>query len=161
MEKFEKSELIVAQGENVMQLENLEELESKVFGDKYKDLSKKEKLQQRYKMALPQSIMNNMPIVYSTKGIINKDKTFDSKTAYSLEKSIVIDDETTFILSLCKVDDLRILEREDANIFLTDKERESLTDKEGNYIFINAKVDEIMRNYLQLKKESQEPKTRE
>ena len=149
MEKFKKSKLIVAQGKNVMQLESLTDLESKVFGEKYKELSEKEKLQQRYEMALPQSIMNNMPIVYSTKGIVNKDKTFDSKTPYSLEESIVIDDETTFILSLCKLDNLRILEREDANIFLTYKEKENIEDKDANYIFINAKVDEIMKNYLQ------------
>ena len=86
--------------------------------------------------------------------IINKDKIFDSESPYLLEKSIVIDDEITFILSLCKVNNLRILEKEGANIFLTDEEDKNNICKDSNYIFINSKVDEIMKKHLQLKRMS-------
>ena len=152
--EFKNSKLIVAQGKKIIQLESLSELESKIFGKDYKYLNQNEKLQQRYNMALPQSIMNNIPIVYTTKGIINKDKIFDSESPYLLEKSIVIDDEITFILSLCKVNNLRILEKEGANIFLTDEEYKNNICKDSNYIFINSKVDEIMKKHLQLKRMS-------
>ena len=152
--EIKNSKLIVAQGKKIIQLESLSELESKIFGKDYKYLNQNEKLQQRYNMALPQSIMNNIPIVYTTKGIINKDKIFDSESPYLLEKSIVIDDEITFILSLCKVNNLRILEKEGANIFLTDEEDKNNICKDSNYIFINSKVDEIMKKHLQLKRMS-------
>ena len=66
--EFKNSKLIVAQGKKIIQLESLSELESKIFGKDYKYLNQNEKLQQRYNMALPQSIMNNIPIVYTTKG---------------------------------------------------------------------------------------------
>lgn len=156
MEEFKRSKLIVAQGKKVMQLKSLEELVNKIFGENYKKLNQKEKLQERYKNALPLSIINDIPIVYSKKGIIKKDRTIDKETSYEIKESFVIDDETTFILSLCKLNDLRILEREDANIFLTDEEKESMADIEGNYIFINAKVDDIMKRHLQQKRETGE-----
>lgn len=153
MNEFKESKLIVSQGKKVMQLESLEELVDELFGEQYKDTTQKEKLQQRYKSALLPAILNNMPIVYSEKGIIKKDKTIDNVTPYELEKSFLIDDETTFILSLCKINDLSILEREDANILITEKERERLANKEGNYIFINKIVNEIMERHLQQKRE--------
>lgn len=157
MSEFKETNLIVAQGKKLMQMDTLEELIEKVFGDKYKDLSEKEKLQLRYKNALIQAMFNNMDVVYSPKGIVKKDKTFDTQTPYQLDNSFVIDDETTYLLSLCKVDDLRILERKDSNIFISDEDREELEGEDGNYVIVNKRVDKIMNRYLREKKEIEEP----
>lgn len=157
MSEFKETNLIVAQGKKLMQMDTLEELIEKVFGDEYKDLSEKEKLQLRYKNALIQAMFNNMDVVYSPKGIVKKDKTFDTQTPYQLENSFVIDDETTYLLSLCKVDDLRILERKNSNIFISDEDREELKGEDGNYVIVNKRVDNIMNRYLRKKKEIEEP----
>lgn len=157
MSEFKETNLIVAQGKKLMQMDTLEELIEKVFGDKYKDLSEKEKLQLRYKNALIQAMFNNMDVVYSPKGIVKKDKTFDTQTPYQLDNSFVIDDETTYLLSLCKVDDLRLLERKDSNIFISDEDREELEGEDGNYVIVNKRVDKIMNRYLREKKEIEEP----
>lgn len=157
MSEFKETNLIVARGKKMMQMDTLEELIGKVLGDEYKDLNEKEKLQQRYKNALFQAMFNNMDIVYSPKGIVKKDKTFDKEKQYEIEKSFVIDDEITYLLSLCKVNDLKILEREDSSIFLSDEDRKDLEGEEGNYVFINKRVDQIMKRYLQNGKEKDDP----
>lgn len=152
MEEFKRTKLIVARGKKIMQLKSLEELVDKILGDNYKNLSQKEKLQERYKNALPLSILKDIPIVYSEKGIIKKDRTIDKEKPFEIKESFVIDDETTFILSLCKLNDIRILERKDANIFLAEQEKQSMQEIKGNYVFINAKVDDIMKRHLQQKR---------
>lgn len=157
MSDFKETNLIVTQGKNVMQMNTLEELIDRVFGDKYKGLSKKEKLNQRYEDALFHAVFNNMDIVYSPKGIINEDKTFDTQTPFDLNRSFVIDDEKTFLLSLCRVDDLRILEKKNSNIFISDEDREELEGQDGNYVVVNKRVDKILNRYIQGKSEKEGP----
>ena len=157
MSDFSETNLIVAQGKNVFQINTLEELIDRVFGDEYKNLSKKEKLNQRYKDALLHAVFNNMDIVYSPKGIVKEDKTFDTQKTFDMNNSFVIDDETTFLLSLCKVDDLRILERKDSSIFISDEDRDELEGQDGNYVIVNKRVDKIMNRYLQWKIEKEGP----
>lgn len=157
MSDFQETNLIVAQGKNVMQMDTLEELIDRVFGDNYKDLNKKEKLNQRYKDALFYAVFNNMDIVYSPKGIIKEDKTFDTQTPFDLNRSFVIDDETTFLLSLCRVDDLRILEKKNSNIFISDEDRDELEGQEGNYVVVNKRANKILNRYIQEKSEKEGP----
>ena len=157
MNKFEETNLIVAQGKNVMQMNSLDELIDRVFGDEYRNLNKKEKLKMRYNKAIFQAMLNNMKVLYSPKVIIKKDRTFDNHTPYEIDKCFIIDDETTFLLSLCKVNDLRILEREDSNIFLSDEDRKEIKSDEGNYVFINKRVDQIMSRHIHEKKGKEGP----
>ena len=156
MEKFRGTKLIVAQGENVMQLDSIDELVEQVLGEEYRGLSEKEKLQKRYEEALLKAMFNKLDIVYSPKGIIKSDRTFDKQTPYQLDKCFVIDDEITFLLSLCKTQDLKVLERIDSNIFISDEDREELKEEEGNYIIVSQRVDQIMSRYINLKDEKQE-----
>ena len=156
MERFRGTKLIVAQGKEVMQLDSIEELVDKVLGEEYRELSEKDKLQKRYENALLQAMFNNVDIVYSSKGIINKDKTFDKQTPYDINKSFVIDDDFTFLLSLCKVNDLRVLERIDSNIFISDEDREELKNEAGNYIIVNERVDKIMNRHINIEQEKSE-----
>ena len=157
MSDFEETNLIVAQGKNIMQMNTLEELIDRIFGEEYKDLSDKEKLNQRYKDAMPYAVFNNMNIVYSSKGIVKENKTFDKKTPIELEKSFIIDDEMTFLLSLCRVNDLRILERRYSNIFISSEDREELDGQDGNYVIVNKRVDKLLKRYLQEKSKVEGP----
>ena len=146
MEEFKKTNLIVTKGKKVVQLNYLEELIDYVFGEEYKKLSKKDKLQKRYEQALLYAIVNNKKIVYSQKGIINKDKTIDKDTKYKLEDSFFIDNEIVFILSMCNIDSIRILEKEGAGIFIKTFGKE----ENDNYIFINSKCNQIIKKYIEI-----------
>lgn len=146
MEEFKKTNLIVTKGKKVVQLNYLEELIDYVFGEEYKKLSEKDKLQKRYEQALLYAIVNNKKIVYSQKGIINKDKTIDKDTKYKLEDSFFIDNEIVFILSMCNIDSIRILEKEGAGIFIKTFRKE----ENDNYIFINSKCNQIIKKYIEI-----------
>lgn len=93
--------IIIAINDDVKQLDTLDEVISYVFGDEYKKLDLKQKINKRYNIAMPHSIKNNIPIVYSEKGVINYEKIFEKNTKYDVENSIIIDNEITLILSLC------------------------------------------------------------
>ena len=72
--------IIIAINDDVKQLDTLDEVISYVFGDEYKKLDLKQKINKRYNIAMPHSIKNNIPIVYSEKGVINYEKIFEKNT---------------------------------------------------------------------------------
>lgn len=148
MEKFKDTNLIVAQDEKILQLNEIEELIEVFFGNNYKSLSNTDKLKERYKKALFYAMFNNMDIVYSKEGIIRNNFTIDKSVSFIIDKSFFIDDEITFFLSLCKINYLRILEKMDSNIFISDEDKEDLKDETGNYVIINNRVDKILIRYL-------------
>ena len=53
---------------------------------------------------------------------------------YNLERAFIIDDERSFILSLCKIPNITILESKYSDNLLTIKEKEKY---KGNYVIIN------------------------
>lgn len=67
---------------------------------------------------------------------------------YNFSKSFIIDNEKTFILSLCKFEDVMILEEKNSKVFNTD----GVTTFQGkdNYSVINKFCDELL--LLNLKK---------
>ena len=98
---------------------------------------------------MPHSIKNNIPIVYSEKGVINYEKIFEKNTKYDVENSIIIDNEITLILSLCNLDIIRILEKKKANIFIHE---EINNNKEANYVFVNKYAISLIEKYLKKEK---------
>ena len=63
-------------------------------------------------------------------------KIIDQK--YNSEKVFIIDDEKQFVMSLCKISNIIILESKTSNNLLTAKEKEKY---KGNYIVINEFID--------------------
>ena len=141
--------IIIAINDDVKQLDTLDEVISYVFGDEYKKLDLKQKINKRYNIAMPHSIKNNIPIVYSEKGVINSEKIFEKNTKYDVENSIIIDNEITLILSLCNLDIIRILEKKKANIFIHE---EINNNKEANYVFVNKYAISLIEKYLKKEK---------
>lgn len=141
--------IIIAINDDVKQLDTLDEVISYVFGDEYKKLDLKQKINKRYNIAMPHSIKNNIPIVYSEKGVINYEKIFEKNTKYDVENSIIIDNEITLILSLCNLDIIRILEKKKANIFIHE---EINNNKEANYVFVNKYATSLIEKYLKKEK---------
>ncbi len=56
------------------------------------------------------------------------------KEKYNVEKALIIDNEREFIMSLCKIPNIIILESKSSDNLLTAKEKEKY---KGNYIVIN------------------------
>ena len=146
MEKFQGKKLIVRIAKNVYQLNSIDELIKKVLGEQYGDLTQKEKLLKRYESMLLFSIQNEAPIVYSPKGIIKENKTFDNTTKYDMEQSIIIDDDITYFLSLCRLEQMQILEAKDADIFVANMDKSQIG---GNYIVVNKFADKLLREYVE------------
>ena len=137
--------IIIAINGDAKQLNTLDEVISYVLGDEYKNLNQKQKINKRYDIAMPYSIKNKIPVVYSEKGVINYDKIFEKNTKYDIENSIVIDNEITLILSLCNLDVIRILEKKGTNIFIHEEINDN---KDANYVFVNKYATKLMEKYL-------------
>lgn len=137
--------IIISINGDAKQLDTLDEVISYVFGDEYKNLNQKQKINKRYDIAMPYAIKNKIPIVYSEKGVINYDKIFEKNTKYDIENSIIIDNEITLILSLCNLDIIRILEKKGVNIFIHE---EINNNKDANYVFVNKYATKLMEKYL-------------
>lgn len=137
--------IIISINGDAKQLDTLDEVISYVFGDEYKNLNQKQKINKRYDIAMPYAIKNKIHIVYSEKGVINYDKIFEKNTKYDIENSIIIDNEITLILSLCNLDVIRILEKKGANIFIHE---EINNNKDANYVFVNKYATKLIEKYL-------------
>jgi len=150
METFKKTNLIIRVGKQIHQLNGIDELTETIFGKQYKELTAKERLLKRYAIMLPYSVRDKKPIIYSPKGIIKGDKNFDSTTKYNVANSLIIDDEITCFLSLCKSGGLDILEQKNANIFVKNMDKSWM---KGNYIVINKFADKLLQTHIKSTKE--------
>lgn len=145
MENFKQSNLIINLNKSVYYLDNIKDLINLVFGEEYLKLTKEEQFKIRYKLLFPFSMEHKYLIVDSYKGIIKDSKKVEDNVNYDINKSFFIDNEVTTILSLCKINQLQILEKVDADILTKDMNKENI---KGNYILLNKFVDELIKNKL-------------
>lgn len=145
MEDFRKTNLIVQVGENIHQLNSIDELIEIVLGRQYSKLTEEEKLLKRYELILPFSVECKKIIVHSAKGVIKEDISFDNKAEYDVSNSLFIDNEFTYFLSLCKLQQLQILEHINAEIFAICMDKSKIS---GNYILINKFADKLLQEHM-------------
>ena len=108
-------------------------------GDFFQLSTEKEKFIRRYEIAFYKIKFYNLDldIVHTMMGTLGeKYKIIDQK--YNSEKAFIIDDEKQFVMSLCKISNIIILESKTSNNLLTAKEKEKY---KGNYIVINEFID--------------------
>ena len=123
------------------ELNNLEEIFHNIFGPEYETLDEKAKLIQRYEMAFAVSkFYNNIPIVHTKMGTMGEKYRVEAEE-YDIDNSFIIDNEITYILSLCKLNEIMLLENKDANILTKNIDK---TNIEDNYIVINTYVNQIL-----------------
>ena len=131
--------LIYIEQDQINQFNTLQELYEFIFGMKYFNLTEKEKFIRRYEIAFYKIKFYNLDldIVHTMMGTLGEQyKIIDQK--YNSEKAFIIDDEKQFVMSLCKIPNIIILESKTSNNLLTAKEKEKY---KGNYIVINEFID--------------------
>ncbi len=131
--------LIYIEQDQINQFNTLQELYEFIFGTKYFTLTEKEKFIRRYETAFYKIKFYNLDldIVHTIMGTLGEQyKIIDQK--YNSEKAFIIDDEKQFVMSLCKIPNIIILESKTSNNLLTAKEKEKY---KGNYIVINEFID--------------------
>ena len=131
--------LIYIEQDQINQFNTLQELYEFIFGMKYFTLTEKEKFIRRYETAFYKIKFYNLDldIVHTMMGTLGEQyKIIDQK--YNSEKAFIIDDEKQFVMSLCKISNIIILESKTSNNLLTAKEKEKY---KGNYIVINEFID--------------------
>ena len=131
--------LIYIEQDQINQFNTLQELYEFIFGMKYFTLTEKEKFIRRYEIAFYKIKFYNLDldIVHTMMGTLGEQyKIIDQK--YNSEKAFIIDDEKQFVMSLCKIPGITILESKSSNNILTAKEKEKY---KGNYIVINEFID--------------------
>lgn len=131
--------LIYIEQDQINQFNTLQELYEFIFGMKYFTLTEKEKFIRRYEIAFYKIKFYNLDldIVHTIMGTLGEQyKIIDQK--YNSEKAFIIDDEKQFVMSLCKISNIIILESKTSNNLLTAKEKEKY---KGNYIVINEFID--------------------
>ena len=137
--------LIIIDNKNRYQISSFDELINYFFGAEYKNLSFNEKYKIRFDKAYGFTIKDNLELVDTRVGVINGDAEVISKK-YDFSKAFIIDNEITFILSLCKFENILILENIDSDkkIFLIDDLIDKDTVLEENYAVINKFVDRLL-----------------
>ena len=108
--------VVIIQGQQ-FKLKNLDNLVASIFGKSYFDLSQEERLKVRYEKAHAISQFHKyLPIVNTEQGTYGDN--FDIvKKDYDFENAFIIDDDYSYILSLCKINSFMLLEVRNSNIF--------------------------------------------
>ena len=127
--------LIYVEKEEINKFDYVQELYEFIFGKEYFNLSEKEKFIRRYEIAFYKIKFYylDLDIVYTNMGILGEQYKIINKK-YNLERAFIIDDERSFILSLCNISNITILESKYSDNLLTIKEKEKY---KGNYVIIN------------------------
>ena len=108
--------VVIIQGQQ-FKLKNLNNLVASIFGKSYFDLSQEERLKVRYEKAHAISQFHKyLPIVNTEQGTYGDN--FDIiKKDYDFENAFIIDDDYSYILSLCKINSFMLPEVRNSNIF--------------------------------------------
>lgn len=128
-------DLIYMEQEQINKFDSLQELYEFIFGKQYFNFTEKQKFIRRYEIAFYKIKFYclDLDIVHTKMGILGEQYTvIDEK--YNLKKALIIDDERAFVISLCKIPNITILESKSSDNLLTAKEKEKY---KGNYILIN------------------------
>ncbi len=127
--------LIYMEQEQINKFDSLQELYEFIFVKQYFNLTEKQKFIRRYEIAFYKIKFYclDLDIVHTKRGILGEQYKI-VKEKYNVEKALIIDNEREFIMSLCKIPNIIILESKSSDNLLTAKEKEKY---KGNYIVIN------------------------
>lgn len=128
-------DLIYMEQEEISKFDCLQELYEFIFGKHYFELTEKEKFIRRYEIAFYKIkfYKQDLDIVHTKIGVLGEKYQIINQN-YEFKKAFIIDDEKSFIMSLCKFPNIIILESKYRDNLLTAKEKQKY---KGNYIVIN------------------------
>lgn len=131
--------IIIVEGNDKYCFKNMEEIVKSFLGDDFYSLSDEEK----YKKLKLKTAMNTI-----FKNVALKDLKEGDKVENIKEEQYIVYDEETFILSLAKNNDIVIYEKENANIFVKNIDKNNLEKIEKEYIIVNYCANELLENKL-------------
>ena len=126
-----KNLVLIYEGKNE-EFDTFEELEKFIIGDDFENIS-----EILYKKAFPLSKIYAVQIYNTKEGLLYNlnDQTIE------LKNPIIIDNVKTYLLSLCRLNIIMLLEKRGANIFT---QNINIPNNEDNYIVINSFANEIL-----------------
>ena len=147
--KFENRNLIVLGSRLQWQFDTFEELIEQYFGEDYEEKSDEDKLRERYMKMYPYSLLNRKRVCIDVAtGFAGGE--FVEIEEQGIEDKLFIGNEKDFFLSLCMLDELKILERKDSNIFTGNLNKMNM---QGNYVLVNAYAEQLLkREFMMLEK---------
>ncbi len=143
-EEFANKKLLVMEYDSSVQMDTLEELLTVYFNEFYIDKPEREKISLRYSCIYPYALSAQKRVFVSLEeemvdGMIQKVSDPD------LEEGLFINNDVNFFLSMCKIDQLRICERIDSNIFTARLNKQNLQE---DYIIVNDYASALLKANL-------------
>jgi len=128
-------DLIYIEQEQVDKFDSLQELYEFIFGKNYFTLTEKEKFIKRYEIAFYKIKFYclDLDIVHTSMGTLGEKYKIINEN-YNIDRALIIDNEKEFVISLCKIPGITILESKLINGLLSVKDKQRY---KGNYIVIN------------------------
>lgn len=133
-----KNLILITEGKHC-EFDNIDELR-KFIVPEIENISREELNNYFYEKVFGFSILNNVQIVNSTKGVYGDNYEIENKKI-DFRNAIIIDNIDTYILSLCKYNVITLLEEKE-NRFLTKDIQVELG--KDNYIVVNAYANELL-----------------
>ena len=135
--KFENKNLIIIEGKNEVQIDTLEELEEIFFGKEYASKEENDKLKDRYAKIYPYSLLAKKNVYLDLETLIERGKLKKVENI-DINNGLFINNDINFFLSLCKVDQIQILEKIESNIFTSEIDKiKKIIDYFYNSFFFN------------------------
>ena len=139
--------IIIVEGKDKYCFSEIKEVVEKFLDKDFYSLTEEEKYNKIRRKTMMNAIIRKIGVKDLKKGDLIKDIK---------EKQYIILNEITFLLSLAKNNDIVIYEKENANKFTKDINKESLERVAKEYIRINDCADELLENILKTLGESHE-----
>lgn len=133
--------IIILSGGKQYFAETFEDVIKMFFGEDYFSKSFNEQYKIRYQKGLGISIKDDLDLVDTRVGKLGGNGEIISKE-YNFSKAFIIDNEKTFIISLCKFEDVIIMEEKNSHEFNVDEIMKFTGD--NNYSVINKYCDELL-----------------
>ncbi|MDD2377001.1 MAG: hypothetical protein PHD15_04070 [Clostridia bacterium] len=132
--------IIILYENNKYEINTLQEIVKLVLGEEYLNMNVEEKFKVRYEKAFGICKMNNIIIIDTKVGVLNDNNK--TKIKYDILNTFIIDNEETYILSLCKYADMLLLEEKNSEVFNNKELIKNNTN--DNYVVINKYVNELL-----------------
>ena len=144
-ELFENKNIVYMSASEVFQVNNISELNEKLFGEEYNTLTEEEKIEKRINHIKNEMLVTDMDII--SKKIIKE-------YSQQLLNCIVVDDEKLYYFGICNNDIARIYEKKDSHIFLSrkimaDDYFEIFNNLNDKYIYIGDKYNKVLKQYIE------------
>ncbi len=131
--------IIIVEGREKYNLLNIKEAVEQFLGEDFYKLSNEEKYIRIRMKTIMNAYLKNKKVKDLKKGEVIKDVR---------KEQYIIYDEEIFFLSLAKNNDIVIYEKEDANLFAKNINKDNLERVSKRYIRINDCVNELIENKL-------------